>query len=396
MTAIFAALALCAPCAIENVRVEVGDGTVIENTTVVVNDGRIQSLGDTAPSGATRIDGTGRTLTPGFIEAHSQLGLVEISGEPSMNDGALEGALVPGFLASWAYNHASARLAIEREEGVTSAVVAPRGGLLSGGAVWADLDGRPVLPDAPPVALVGTAGHAAAREVGGSRGGIWLALRQAFEDARHYAVNRSAFDRGQARPLSLTPLHLEALRPLVDGSVPLLLHVNREADILTALAFAELERIRLVISGGAEAWKVAPALARAKVPVLVRPSVQGPGSFDTLGGREDVATLLNAAGVPVVISTGPWSQTLRRLRQEAGIAVAYGLPHAEAIRAITQAPAQAFGRNDVGAVRPGMRANLVLWSGDPLELSSIAERVWVDGVEQSMDNRQRQLVERYR
>lgn len=400
MIPLLAAALACAPCVIEDVRVEVGDGTVLERTTVVLDRGRIVSVGGAAPAGGTRLDGSGRTLTPGLIEARSQIGLLEVGAEPSTDETRIAGeSLVPAFSAADGFNPASAWIPIVREEGVTSVVVAPSGGVLSGRGFFVDLTGE--LASAPdpsrPVAMFGAIGESAAAESGGARGSTWLRLRQAFADARFYQQKRAEFDRGEARDLTLHPLHLEALAPVLAGRLPLVLEAHRASDLLAALRFAQAEQVRIVISGGAESWKVAAELAAAKVPVIVRPSVQAPASFEALDARDDLAAVLESAGVPLILTSSGWSPDARRLRQEAGLAVAYGLPRPAALRAITSAPALAFGmESEVGTVAPGRRANVVLWSGDPLELRTAAERVFIDGVERPVDHRQRRLVERYR
>ena len=139
---------------------------------------------------------------------------------------------------------------------------------------------------------------------------------------------------------------------------------------------------------------VAAELKQAKVPVLLVPSNMVPGSFEQLRARDDVATLLSAAGVSVAIGCNDFSR--RRLRQEAGIAVSYGLPRAKALSAITLEPAKALGlEKELGSIEAGKRADVVLWKGDPLELSSVAEKVFIGGVEQPLATRQSKLVERY-
>jgi imidazolonepropionase-like amidohydrolase len=252
-------------------------------------------------------------------------------------------------------------------------------------------------PDASrPAAMFGGISGNEADSHRGARGGLWLALREIFDDVRFFMKNRASFDKNDARRLALGRVHLEALIPVVEGKLPLVLYVHRAADILAALRFAREQGVRLVIAGGLEAWTVAKQLAAANVPVLMKPSEQVPGSFDQLAARDDAATLLHRAGVRVVLSAVEWDQNIRRLRQEAGTAVAHGLPHAEAVRAITSRPAEVFGKAaELGTVSAGKRANLVLWSGDPLEIQSAVERVWIDGVAMPLDNRQRELVERY-
>ncbi len=384
--------------AIEHVRVEVGDGRALDDVTVVLANGKVVSVGSApAPSGAERIDGRGKVLTPGLLEVASTLGLNEVGMEEDTVDDGLSGtALAPGFRAADGFNPQSSWLPWVREEGLTSVVVAPSQGLLAGTGAWAPLTGSlDALPDSrAPVAMYGSVASDAAAAAGGARGGTWLKLREAFADARAFGKNRAAFEQNRSRPLALSPLHLEALQPVLAGKLPLVLAANRASDILAALAFAKEERVRLVVLGGAEAWEVAKPLAAAKVPVVLVPSDQVPGSFEALHARDDAAALLAAAGVPLVLSCSDFQK--RRLRQEAGLAVAYGLPRSAALSAITLGPARALGLDaTLGTVEPGKRADVVLWSGDPLELSTVAEAVFIAGLKQPTATRQRALVERY-
>ncbi len=383
--------------AIEHVRVEIGDGRVLEDATVVIDGEKIISVGQTAaPAGATKIDGRGKTLTPGFVDAMSPLGLREVDLEPSTIDESMPGAMVPGFRVAEGFNPLSLRIPAAREEGVTSAVLVPGGGLLAGMGHRVALTGTlSSLPDLKkPLVMFGDVGNGGASAAGGSRGALWLELREAFADARWYAKNKAAVEKNQARELSLSPLHLEALLLVIDGKLPLVLNANRASDVLEAVRFGQDEKIRVVISGGSEAWLVADELKRAQVPVIIVPSQLVPGSFEQLRARDDAATKLSAAGVSVAIACNDFSR--RRMRQEAGIAVAYGLPRNKALAAITLEPAKALGlEKELGSVEVGKRADLVLWKGDPLELSSSAEKMFIGGVEQSLETRQKKLVERY-
>lgn len=397
--AMLLSVVLNAAVAFEHVNVELGDGLVLTNTTVVVVDGRIASVGrGPVPEGATRVDGGGtKTLTPGFIDAASPLGLREVDLEPSTADEAMSGAvMVPGFRVADGFNPLSARIPSAREEGVTSAVLAPGSGVLAGTGHWVALTGTlSSMPDMKkPVAMFGDVGNGGASLSGGARGGLWLKLREVVADARWYAKNKAAVEQNRSRALSLSPLHLEALLPVLEGRLPLVLSAHRASDILEAVRFGQEEKLRVVIAGGSEAWLVAAELEAAQVPVLLVPSSLVPGSFEQLRARDDVATKLEAAGVSVAIACSDMSR--RRLRQEAGIAVSYGLPRAKALSAITLLPAKALGlEKELGSIEQGKRADLVLWSGDPLELSSFAEKVFIAGVEQPLGTRQSKLVERY-
>lgn len=391
-------MCLTTACAFENVRVEVGDGTVLERATVVVQHGRILSVGQPAPAGAQRIDGAGKVLTPGLIEARSSLGVVEVELEDATTDESLHGeALTPGFRVADGFDPSSVWIPVTRQEGITSAITRPQGGILYGTGAWFELTGRlSSRPDpAKPTAMFGGVGTGAAMSAGSARGGAWLKLRQAFDDARLFAANPQAFQQNRTRTLSLSPLHLAALQPVLRGELPLVLDASRASDILSAISFAKEQRIRIVINGGAEAWRVARQLAAEKIPVILTPSIQDPATFETLRARDDAPAILDRAGVPLIISTES-GVSPRRARQEAGLAVAYGLPRERALRAITLTPAEVFGKaGELGSITTGKRANLVLWSGDPLETSTLAERVFIDGEEQSAETRHTRLRDRY-
>jgi imidazolonepropionase-like amidohydrolase len=203
-----------------------------------------------------------------------------------------------------------------------------------------------------------------------------------------------AYDRNAERRLAADRLDLEALQPVLQGRIPLVVSASRESDIRAALAVARERRLKLVIADGVEAWLVAAELARDKVPVVLSPVSNLPSSFDDIRVRDDAAAVLAAAGVDVIISDlgsdGRW------LRQNAGIAVQNGLPWDKALAALTTTPARVFGITDRGAIRPAAAADLVVWSGDPLELTSRAETVIIGGVVQPAATHQSRLLERYR
>ncbi len=388
------------PLAILGARVERGDGTFLDNGTVIVVDGKIADVGVGVPQppGAQVIDARGRVLTPGLIATGSQVGLVEVGLEKGTVDAALEGAAVPAFRAIDGYNPRSWRVAVDRGQGITSSIVTPWGALIHGQGFWVELSGEPgSAAGAKRVAMFASLAGAARDAAGGARGGVLLRLREILDDTRFYRANKSAYDRAQTRPLSLSRLHLEAMFAVADGTLPLVVDANRESDVRALLALAEAERLRVVVNGGAEAWLVAGELAARKVPVILQPSTMEPWGFDALHARDDAAALLDGAGVPLVISSGGTDNGTTRLRQEAGVAVAYGLPWRKALSAITLAPARVFGVDrEVGSIAKGKRADLVLWSGDPLEVTSAADVVIIAGRRQDLGSRQRALAERYR
>jgi imidazolonepropionase-like amidohydrolase len=330
------------------------------------------------------------------------VGLFEVGMEDGYVDINAAGLMNPGFRAVDGYNPLSFHVGIDREEGVTTAVLTPTSGqLIAGQAAPVELavaDAAALAPPAKPVAMVGAFdGHVAERH-GGARGALLLALRGLVDDVRFYRQNRAAYDRAQTRELPLARAHLEAMLPVVDGTLPLIVQADRAADIAALLDFAEAEKLKLVIASGRESWLLADRLKARGVPVIVTPSSAGQRSFDAQHARDDLATVLHRAGVEVILSSWETDNGTTRLRQEAGLAVQNGLPRDVALAAITSVPAKRFklqhdGR-DVGVLKAGARANLVLWSGDPLETTTVAERLWVAG-RAPPPSRQRQLADKY-
>jgi imidazolonepropionase-like amidohydrolase len=189
--------------------------------------------------------------------------------------------------------------------------------------------------------------------------------------------------------------------PVVEGKLPLLIAADKATDIDAALHFAKDNNLKIIIGGGAEAWMVADKLAAAKVPVLTGAMNNIPGSFEQLNSRQENPSLLRRAGVQVVlIGNGGGDEevfNVRNIKQEAGNAVAYGMSWDDALRAVTLAPAEVFGVTDrVGSLQPGRDANVVIWSGDPFEFSTVVEHVFVRGREYTAPDRQQLLTERYK
>jgi imidazolonepropionase-like amidohydrolase len=389
-----------APVAIVDARVEIGDGSVLERATIVIDQDRIVALGAdvVVPTGAERIDGRGKVVTPGLLSVGEQVGLIEISLEQQTVDAQLDGVAVPAFRSIDGFNPRSMRVPIQREQGVTTQILTPWGALLRGQAFAVDMTGEAEsVARARRVAMSAGFGAGTKDAVGGARGGVLLRLREIFDDVRFFKANRAAFDRAQARPLSLSRVHLEALIDVVEGKLPLLFDVHRASDISALLAFAREQQVKVMVNGGAEAWLVARELAAAKVPVMLQPSTMAPFAFEALHARDDAPALLEQAGVTVIITSGPTDNGTNRVRQEAGIAVAYGMSRPAAVRAILQEPARAFGLDgEIGTLARGKRADVVIWSGDPFELSTRAEQVFIAGKRQSLVTRQRQLADKYR
>jgi imidazolonepropionase-like amidohydrolase len=397
-----------APLAIVNATVHTGAGAVIEKATVVVAGERIVAVGAAAvPAGARIVDAAGRVVTPGFIAIDTAVGLAEIWGVEETVDGAPEGDPIrAGLRAADAYNPRSTVQPVTLTGGVTTALAAPWGGLVAGTALVADLVTGAALDEVAPVfqpaaAMVvnlGVPGRAAA---GGSRAGALLRLAELLDDARLFKSRGTAYLENRLRTLPAGRLDLEAMLPVLDRRIPLLVRVERAADIEAVVALARTQDVRVVISGGTEAWMVAPLLAAAGVPVAVDPLANLPDGCDLLGARPDNAARLHAAGVRVILASDVGATTtgthnLRDLRVRAGNAVRAGLPPAAALEALTANPARAFGLDaERGTLAPGKIANVVLWSGDPFEIGTVADVVVVRGRVADLTTRQGRLARRY-
>jgi imidazolonepropionase-like amidohydrolase len=283
---------------------------------------------------------------------------------------------------------------VQAIDGITSAAVTPQGGLFAGKVAWIDLvagDHRRL------VASEGVGMRASLGQVvDGSRAATLQRMREVLDDARFYRTRKGAYDRRQSRDLAAHRLDLEALAPVLDRRIPLIVSAQRASDLLALVRLKEELRIDIVAVGGTQAWQVADELARAKIPVVVQPSQNLPGSYDTLGARLDNAALLAAAGVELGIAVLGEAHNVRNVTQEAGIAIAHGLPREAALTAITLNIARAYGMDaHYGSIAPGKVANLVVWDGDPFELSQRPSAVWIRGVPITMRSRQTELRDRY-
>lgn len=389
--------------AIRGARVFPVSGPPIENGTVVVTEGRISAVGAgvPVPAGARVIEAKGKWVTPGLINAATTLGVVEIGAVGDTNDARARGdrAVAAAFRVWDGLNPASVLWAPAANEGITSAVVLPWGGLVAGQAAVVDTleAARSEMLRRAPVAMVASLDSAGAANTG-ARGEMLMRLREVLDDARVYGSRKDAFESGATREFSTGRLHLEALGPVLAGTMPLVVGVDKASDIEATLDLASDYKLRLVVVGGAEAWKVAPRLASARVPVVTAALDNIPSSFSTLAARQENAAWLREAGVPVAIIAGEReSFNVRNIRQHAGNAVAYGMDWNEALRAVTLTPAEIFGIDGaVGSIQVGRDANIVVWSGDPFEFATTAEHVFVKGREAKMPSRQDLLTERYK
>jgi imidazolonepropionase-like amidohydrolase len=406
--------------AITNARIVTMSGPPIERGTVVVQDGRILAVGESVevPDGAEVIDGTGLHVYPGFFDAMSQLGLTEIGSVNATNDISEAGAYNPQINAATAVHPASEHLPVARANGITHAVAVPGlpssmlgGGPVIGGQASAiHLDGWTIedmlieqsvgmVVNWPSVRATTFDFSSLTRRPRPFREALQEQQRQLqeltrwIEDARAYRHAREVGDERIPRDLKL-----EALAPYVTGERPWLVNANAERDIRDAIAyFVDTHQLRMVLLGARDAWQIPTLLAEKQIPVILGPTQALPSSEDDPYDAPMAApALLHAAGVHVAISTYS-SADSRNLPYEVGTAVGFGLPHDAGLRAITLAPAIMLGLDgDVGSIAPGKLANLLVTTGDPLEIRTLIRHVIINGVAVSLETRHTQLYEKYR
>ena len=390
------------PIAIVGAKVHVKPGQTIDNATVVIDKGKVTAVGANvkAPAGAKTIDGTGKVVTAGLVDAISGVGLVGIDLEPAAVDGRFgatdsihQDPVHAAYQARDGFDPRDVGVPVARGGGVTAVVATPAGGLVSGQSAAFALDGS-TEPVRAPVAMNVSLGPNGA--TGGSRGKAIQLLRELLDDARAFGRDKAAYERNAKRDMIADRLDLEALQAVLRREIPLVVDVQAESDIRAALRVAKEFNVRITILGGAEAWRVAKDLAAAKVAVIIDPTSNLPSYLEATEVHDDAATVLDKAGVQVAISTLGGSWSARTLRQLAGNAVGHGLAWDKALAAITTVPAALFGLTGRGTLDKGAVGDVVVWSGDPLETTTVAETVIIGGVVQSLESHQTRLFQRYR
>ncbi len=387
-------------------------GPAIENGTVLIRNGRIVAVGASVeiPRGAEVIDATDLHVYPGLFDALSRLGLTEVGQVRATLDIEELGDYNPQLVTATAVHPASEHIPVARANGITHAVSAPGGGVMSGQGSLIHLDGWTLeeMLGRRSVGLILNWPTIQPRGGGfggaGARARPFTELKKEYEQkvnqledwlesARHYAQavaqgSPEKFERDQK---------LEALVPVVKGELPVIVAANEGRQIRDAVAFAEENKLKLILAGGAEAWKEKELLKKHDVPVILRPTQTLPGEEDEPYDKPfSNAGELHAAGIRIAFATFDSSDS-RTLPYEAANAVPYGLPYDEALKAVMLYPAQILGVDDeLGSIEEGKIANLIVTDGDPLEITTQIRYVVIQGRSVSTDNRHKQLYEKYR
>jgi imidazolonepropionase-like amidohydrolase len=398
---------------IRNARIVTVSGAEIENGTVVISDGKIAAVGAnvSGPAGAREIDGHGLTVYPGMIDLGTNMGLIEIpTGVPGSVDGQELGDMNPNIAAVWSVNPHSAHIAVTRVAGVTSALSLPSGGIISGQGAFLNLFGSSpremaLVPEAvlmvefPRIGGFGFGGGNITSEATTQRDRRIEELRKIFRDADAYGRAQDAYRKDpKSVPRPVTDLKLAALVPYARGERPVIFRAEREREIRAAIRFAEELKLKPIIIGASEGAKVASFLKEKNVPVILDSTLNLPlREDDAYDSLYENASKLQAAGVRFCISTGDSGAHVRDLPFNAGMAAAFGLPKAEALKSVTLYPAQILGVADrLGSIEPGKLANIVITDGDILEARTSVRYLFIGGRQLPLVSRHTMLNDQFK
>jgi len=406
--------------AITHAKIFTVSGAAIDDGTIVIQNGKIANVGAAVevPAGAHVIDGKGLQVYPGLFDPITQMGLREIGAVNATVDSAETGAFNPDVVASEAVLPSSEHIPVTRAAGITEVLAVPASGgmdsegptgILGGQASAIHLAGWTIsdMLLKKSVAMVlnwpEIETHAFDFSTFSRKEKPYAEAKQEYEKhveeltdwldrARHYAV---ALGHGGASDYQ-RDIKLEALVPVTRGELPVLVFADKARDIRNAVEFCEKQKLKMILAGGGEAYKVKDLLRSKGIPVILGPTLTLPREEDDAYDRLLTQPAeLAAAGVKFAFGSFD-NSFARRLGQQAANAVAYGLPYDEALKAVTLYPAQIFGLADqVGTLESGKIANILVTNGDPLELTTEVRYLFIKGQPTSLDNKQKALYEKY-
>ncbi|MBK9153640.1 MAG: amidohydrolase family protein [Chloracidobacterium sp.] len=390
---------------ITNARIYTVAGPVIENGTVVIQNGKIASVGTNVqiPGGAERIDGRGLSVFPGMIDADTRMGLAEITlAVPGSVDLAETGNMNAHTRAIKGIHPHSAHINVTRVNGITTVLSRPQGGTISGQAAVIDLNGSTpdemaVISDFglvinfPRVVAGGGFGGGGGGGGGGGQADFNALIRRRdqavedlkkiFRDAETHLKAQEAYSRDKSLPYVDANPALEAMGPYIRGQRPILFTVERERDIRAVAKFVADMKVKGIIIGGQEAWKAADVLKANNIPVVYTNIYSNPvRDDDPYDYLFNAPAKMESAGVKFAISTGDVGPESRDLPYQAGIAGAFGLAPDAALRSVTLSPAEILGVADrMGSIEAGKVANIVVADGNILEPRTNIRYMFING-----------------
>jgi imidazolonepropionase-like amidohydrolase len=397
---------------IRNAKIVTVTGAVIERGSVLIRDGKIAEVGArvAAPANAKVIDATGLSVYPGMIDCGTSLGLTEINSIQETRDTTELGDFNPHMRAIVAVQPHSELIPVSRANGITTAITRPSGRLVSGQAALINLDGwtwQEMTVKAPAAMAMEYPRAPRGRGAGfiQAEGGANIqqlrerqlnALRQKLEDAQAYAKAKDARAADKSLPARPMDFVLEALVPVVKGELPVLMVANSEREIKGAIEIADKYKLKMVISGAEDAWKVAATLKEKNIPVIIGPVTDLPNNEDDdYDINYSHAAKLHKAGVRFAFQTADAAYA-RNLPYQAGASAAFGLPKDEALKAVTIYPAQIFGVDKLlGSIEVGKMANLIVTDGDPLEFKTSVKHMFINGKPVDLSSRHTKLYDKF-
>ena len=367
---------------------------------ILIEDGLIKKVSQSSIQGDTVIDAEGKIVTPGFIASDTEIGIVEI-GALSVTRDDQSSIYSIGFSIHDAFNPNSTLIPWNRSNGITSAITLPRNtsSPIGGLASFFSLNGSLQIDSEQDIAMIG--------RIGGSSSSSRSEMLALTDDILSFAstlnnksmksnldINQIIDDSSLADYLELKPRDVKALYRLINEKLPLIIKANRASDILKLLELKKKYNLNLIIIGAQEASLVAKEISTSNTPLIVNPTNNIPGSFDELASNINLSSRLEKEGIRLMFNASR-DHNYHLIRQGAGIAVANGMSYGGAIRALTSNVAKSFNIANRGEIKPGNIADIVIWEADPLEPSSMPEKVFINGVDMDLTTRSTRLRDRY-
>ena len=400
--------------AIRNATIVTVTGETIENGVLVIEQNKITAIGKDVeiPSGYEVIDATGLFVYPGLIDAYTVLGLSEVGAVAATQDAYEMGQYNPHIKSWLAINPHSVHIPISRVNGITTALVVPGGAVISGQCALINLNGwtpgemllkAPVgicvnFPRMPREDDFRRRRQPSKQEMSKAKERAekqLKELKEVFKKAKRYAAKWKEYEKSPKPPAPDHDLMLEALIPVIDKDLPVILSVDAEGDIKNAVEFVKELDIKAIFQGCNDGWKVTELLSKNNIPVLVGPVLRSPGSKDPYDARFANAAILNKAGVKIAFLTRS-APDVRNLPYHAGTAAAFGLPKKEALNAVTIYPAEIFGVADkIGSLEVGKIANVIVTDSDPLEMLTQLKHLFIAGEKIPLESKHTRLYEMF-